>query len=81
MKQILTKLMSRKLWACAAGVCTGVYMIIGGNQADIVKVIGAVCTVISSVSYMIAEGAVDAARVKAAADSGKEIVEAVKNEV
>ena len=56
------KLSSRKLWAAIAGIVTGLAMSI------ISSVAGAVVSVASVVSYIIAEGKVDAAGVRKAAD-------------
>ena len=55
------KLMSRKLWAAAAGVVSGLAMAFGLDEAVISTVAGGVVTLLSVVSYIAAEGAVDAA--------------------
>ena len=64
MKTIIQKLTSRKLWMALAGVATGVAMAFGVESTDIGTVAGAVTTLISVVTYIIAEGKVDAESVK-----------------
>ena len=54
------KLSSRKLWAAAAGIVTGLAMVFGLDEGTISSVAGAVVSVASVVSYIIAEGKVDA---------------------
>ena len=60
------KLRSRKLWAAAAGIVTGLAMVFGLDEGTISSVAGAVVSVSSVVSYIIAEGKVDAEGVKKA---------------
>ena len=60
------KLSSRKLWAAAAGIGTGLAMVFGLDEGTISSVAGAVVSVASVVSYIIAEGKVDAEGVKKA---------------
>ena len=54
------KLSSRKLWAAAAGIITGLAMVFGLDEGTISSVAGAVVSVASVVSYIITEGKVDA---------------------
>ena len=58
------KLSSRKLWAAAAGIITGLAMVFGLDEGTISSVAGAVVSVASVVSYIITEGKVDAEGVK-----------------
>ena len=58
------KLSSRKLWAAAAGIITGLAMVCGLDEGTISSVAGAVVSVASVVSYIITEGKVDAEGVK-----------------
>lgn len=58
------KLSSRKLWAAAAGVVTGLAMVFGLDESTISSVAGAVVSVASVVTYIITEGKVDAESVK-----------------
>ena len=61
------KLSSRKLWAAAAGVVTGLAMVFGLDESTISSVAGAVVSVASVVTYIITEGKVDAENVRKAA--------------
>lgn len=63
------KLSSRKLWAAAAGIVTGLAMVFGLDENTISTVAGAVVSVASVVAYIMAEGKVDAEGVKNAVDS------------
>ena len=54
------KLSSRKLWAAAAGIVTGLAMVFGLDEGTISSVAGAVVSLASVVSYIITEGKVDA---------------------
>ena len=58
------KLSSRKLWAAAAGIITGLAMVFGLDEGTISSVAGAVVSVASVVSYIITEGKVDAESAK-----------------
>lgn len=69
MKNLLKKLSSRKLWVAAAGVASGVAMALGASQSEISTVAGAVTALASIITYIVTEGKVDAAAVKAAAES------------
>lgn len=55
------KLSSRKLWAAVAGVVAGLAMVFGLDGDTISNVAGAVVSVASLVTYIVAEGRVDAA--------------------
>ena len=56
------KLSSRKLWAAVVGTITGLAMIFGLDENTITTVAGAVVSAASVVSYIMAEGKVDAER-------------------
>ena len=75
--EILKKLKSRKLWAAVGGVLIGVLMIFGIDPSAIETVSGAVVAVVSVVSYIIAEGKIDAAAVGQAAQKVQNAIEAV----
>ena len=60
------KLSSRKLWAAAAGIVTGLAMVFRLDESIISSVAGAVVSMASVVSYIITEGKVDAESVKKA---------------
>ena len=65
MKQtILEKLKSRKLWAAIVGVIVGLAAAFGIDGNDYAEIAGIVTSAVSIVSYIFAEGAVDAASVK-----------------
>lgn len=58
------KLSSRKLWAAAAGIVTGLAMVFRLDEDTISSIAGAVVSVASVVTYIITEGKVDAENVK-----------------
>ena len=60
------KLSSRKFWAAAAGVVTGLAMVFGLDENTISTVAGAVVSAASVVAYILAEGKVDAEAVREA---------------
>lgn len=80
METLKRKLSSRKLWAAAAGIVTGLAMVFGLEESVISSAAGAVVAVASVITYIITEGRVDAAAVKNAAESVQDAVEAVKEE-
>lgn len=69
MKKILRKLSSRKLWTAIVGIITGLGVVFGadGNTAETIS--GAIVTLLSSMTYIITEGAVDAKSVVKLADT------------
>ena len=71
------KLSSRKLWAAAAGIVTGLAMVFGLDENTISTVAGAVVSAASVAAYILAEGKVDAEGVKKAAEGVQDAVEAV----
>lgn len=77
MSTLIRKLSSRKLWAAIAGVTAGIALIVSGNVSE-----GSVTVVSAVVAYMLAEGMIDAAAAKTAAETAERIasaeVEAVK---
>ena len=58
------KLSSRKLWAAAAGLVTGLAMVFGLDEGTMSSVAGAVVSAASVIAYIITEGKVDAEGVK-----------------
>ena len=58
------KLSSRKLWAAAAGIVTGLAMVFGLDEGTMTQVSGAVVSAESVIAYIITEGKVDAEGVK-----------------
>lgn len=71
------KLSSRKLWAALVGVVTGLSMIFGLDEGTISTVAGAVVSVASVVTYIMAEGKVDAESIKKAVED----IQKAKDEV
>lgn len=63
MKDLKTKLTSRKFLVAVAGIVSGVVLIAGGSTAE-----GATMIATSVVAYLAAEGIIDMAAVKNAAD-------------
>ena len=63
MATILRKLTSRKLWIAVAGVAGGIALALGAESSDIQSICGTVTSVVSAVTYIIAEASVDKASV------------------
>ena len=60
-RSILEKLKSRKLWAAVVGVIVGLAAAFGIEGNEYAEVAGIVTSAVSVMSYIFAEGAVDAA--------------------
>lgn len=58
------KLSSRKLWAAVVGVIVGLAAAFGITENDYAQIVGVVGSVVSVVSYIFGESAVDAAQKK-----------------
>ena len=58
------KLSSRKLWAAAAGIVTGLAVVFGLDEGTMSSVAGAVVSAASVIAYIITKGKVDAEGVK-----------------
>lgn len=76
-KEILRKLTSRKLWMAIAGIATGIAVALGVESSDVATVTGAVTALISAVTYIIAEGKVDAESVKNAVESTQNALDVI----
>ena len=63
-RTILDKLKSRKLWAALVGVVVGLAAAFGIGEGEYTEIAGVVTAAVSVVSYIFAEGAVDAAAAK-----------------
>ncbi|MCD7761119.1 MAG: hypothetical protein LUH16_05010 [Clostridiales bacterium] len=72
MEVILEKLSSRKLWAAIIGVVVGVALAFGVDGDSITSVAGAVTSLVSVVTYILAEAKVDAAAVNLGTDDSGE---------
>jgi len=60
----LNKLKSRKLWAAVVGVVVGLAAAFGIDGSEYTEIAGIVTSAVSVISYIFAEGAVDAAHAK-----------------
>lgn len=65
MDALIRKLTSRKLWAMIAGLATGFALIRGVDLDQIARVAGGIINIVSVMTYIITEGAVDVARTEA----------------
>jgi len=74
------KLSSRKLWAAAAGIVTGLAMVFGLDEGTMANVAGAVVSVASVVAYIITEGKVDEAAARKAAEDVQKAAGTVRDE-
>ena len=77
MEMLKYKLSSRKLWAAVAGLVMGLAMVFGLDETTASTVAGAVVSVASVVTYIIAEGRIDAAAVGDAAGKVQDAIDAV----
>ena len=77
MKSVLEKLKSRKLWAALAGLLAGLAIALGADESVLVKVSGAVTAAASVITYIAAEGRIDAAGVAGAAQAVQEALDAI----
>ena len=77
MNNFIRKLTSRKLWMAIAGVATGIAIAFGVDATEIQTVTGAVTAVVAVVTYIIAEGKVDAESVKNAVESVQDAVDVI----
>jgi len=59
------KLTSRKFWAAVTGFVTAIMVAFGANDLTIEQVVGLITAASTLIAYIIGEGMVDAARVKA----------------
>ena len=75
MNNYIKKLTSRKFLVSAAGIVSGIALIISGNATE-----GVAAVIASVLGYLVAEGYIDAKAVKATADAVNDAVEAVDEE-
>jgi len=59
---MVRKLSSRKLWAALIGVIVGLAAAFGIEENEYAQIVGVVGSVVSAVSYVFGEAAVDAAK-------------------
>ena len=62
MKTFIGKLSSRKLWAAIVGAVVGIAAAFGIGESEWTQIAGIVTSAASVISYIFAEGSVDAAR-------------------
>lgn len=77
MEMLKQKLSSRKLWAAIAGLVTGLSMVFGLDETTVSTAAGAVVSLVSVVTYIVAEGRIDAAAVGDAAGKVQDAIDAV----
>lgn len=59
--ELIKKLSSRKLWISIAGVTAGIALALGAEANEIQTVCGTVTSIVSAMTYIIAEASVDKA--------------------
>lgn len=65
MKTFIQKLKSRKFLAALIGIVTGLAVAFGVDMGTIEKIAGMVMVTVTSISYIVIEGNIDAKAVKA----------------
>ena len=78
--EFLRKISSRKLWAAAAGLIAGLAMVFGLDEGVVTSVACCVVSLGSVVAYIAAEGRIDAAGVKKAAEDVQEAMDELGKE-
>lgn len=63
-RTIWEKLKSTKLWCALAGLILGAALALGADGESLGQVLGAVTAIVSSVTYIVTEGKVDAVGAK-----------------
>lgn len=59
--ELIKKLSSRKLWISIAGVTAGIAMALGAEASEIQTICGTATSIISAMTYIIAEASIDKA--------------------
>lgn len=77
MKELLNKFKSRKFLTCMAGVIMGVCMVFGLDENTISTIAGAVTAIMSVVTYIYAEGKIDAAAIDKIKDTAVDVKDAI----
>lgn len=77
MQKFLNKLKSRKFLTCVAGVIMGICMVFGLDEGAIDTVSGAIVALGSIVTYIYAEGKIDAEAIDKIKDSSDEVKDAI----
>lgn len=69
------KLTSRKFWVAIGTILSGLVMMFGYSEEVGGMVAGAIVTIGGSIGYMVAEGIVDAARIKEVFNTAVDVVD------
>ena len=77
MKEFLSKLQSRKFLTCVTGVIMGICMVFGLDENAINTIAGAVTAVASIVTYIYAEGKIDAEAVDKIKDTSEQVKDVI----
>lgn len=65
----------KKILTAIIGLLSGLAIIFGVDQGDVSVISGALVSVVSVVSYLVAEGKIDVERIKNAAEDVNEAIE------
>lgn len=60
--QIIQKLTSRKLWIAVVGIVVGLATAFGIEGNDYAPVVGTIGSIVSAITYILGESAIDAAK-------------------
>ena len=77
MSEFLNKIKSRKFLTCIAGVVMGVCMVFGLDEGAVNTIAGAIVALSSVVTYIYAEGKIDAAAVDKLKDTADKVENAI----
>ena len=77
MSEFLNKIKSRKFLTCIAGVIMGVCMVFGLDEGAVNTIAGAIVALSSVVTYIYAEGKIDAAAVDKLKDTADKVENAI----
>lgn len=77
MKDFLAKIQSRKFLTCVAGIIMGICMVFGLDEGTINTIAGAVTAIASIVTYIYAEGKIDADAVDKIKDTSEQVKDVI----
>lgn len=77
MKVFIEKLQSRKFLTCVAGIVMGVCMVFGLDEGTVNTIAGAIVAVGSIMTYIYAEGKIDAEAVDKIKDTVEKVEDAI----
>lgn len=79
MNEIKTFLQGKKkILTALLGILVGLSIVFGIDQSDVSTIAGALVSMVSVCSYLIAEGKIDIERIKAAANQLNEVLEFIE---